>query len=74
MFRDGRFTSGLIAERYRQALPTGAARDELSHRINFLDPPDHPRVRGLVSRAFTPGRVRDLRPWVEREAESLLDA
>lgn len=73
VFRDGHFTSGLIAERYRQALPPGAARDELSHRINFLDPPDHPRVRGLVSRAFTPGRVRDLRPWVEREAESLLD-
>ena len=73
VFRDHHFTSGLIAERYRQALPPGAARDELSHRINFLDPPDHPRVRGLVSRAFTPGRVRDLRPWVEGEAQRLLD-
>lgn len=73
VFRDGRFRSGLIAERYRQALPPGAARDELSHRINFLDPPDHPRVRGLISRAFTPARVRDLRPWVEQKAEDLLD-
>jgi cytochrome P450 len=74
VFRDHHFASGLIAERYRQALPPGAARDELSHRINFLDPPDHPRVRGLVSRAFTPGRVRDLRPWIEAEADRLLDA
>jgi len=73
IFRDHHFASGLIAERYRQALPPGAARDELSHRINFLDPPDHPRVRGLVSRAFTPGRVRDLRPWIEEEAGRLLD-
>lgn len=73
VFRDGRFRSGLIAERYRSVLPPGAARDELAHRINFLDPPDHPRVRGLISRAFTPGRVRDLRPWVEQQADELLD-
>ena len=68
------FTSGLIAERYRAALPPGPAQDELAHRINFLDPPDHPRVRGLVSRVFTPGRVRELRPWIEAECERLLDA
>jgi cytochrome P450 len=73
VFRDGRFQSGLIATRYRESLPPGAARDELSYRINFLDPPDHPRVRGIVSRAFTPARVRDLRPWVEATAEQLLD-
>jgi len=73
VFRDARFQSGLIATRYREALPPGAARDELSYRINFLDPPDHPRVRGIVSRAFTPARVRDLRPWVEATAEDLLD-
>jgi len=66
------FTSGLIAERYRAALPPGPAQDELAHRINFLDPPDHPRVRGLVARVFTPGRVRALRPWIETEADRLL--
>ena len=68
------FTSGLIAERYRAALPPGPAQDELAHRINFLDPSDHPRVRGLVSRVFTPGRIRALRPWIEAECERLLDA
>ena len=71
--RDPSATSGLIGQRYRDALPPGAARDELSHRINFLDPPDHPRVRALVSKAFTPRRVAELRPYVESTASSLLD-
>ncbi len=39
----------------------------------FLDPPDHTRIRGLVSKAFTPGTVSRLRPWVEDLVEGLLD-
>lgn len=66
-------TSGMIGQRYRDVLPPGAARDELSHRINFLDPPDHPRVRSLVSKAFTPRRVTALRPFVEQTTDRLLD-
>ncbi|MBL8777868.1 MAG: cytochrome P450 [Acidimicrobiales bacterium] len=62
-----------IAARYLDGLPEGAARDEMSHRINFLDPPDHPRVRGLVSKAFTPRRVAALGPWMGQAAEALLD-
>jgi cytochrome P450 len=59
--------------RYLDGLPPGAARDEMSHRINFLDPPDHPRVRGIVSKAFTPRRTALLRPWMEETASRLLD-
>jgi cytochrome P450 len=65
--------SGMIALRYLEGLPAGAARDEMSHRINFLDPPDHTRVRSLVSKAFTPRRIGELRPWIEKTAEDLLD-
>lgn len=65
--------SSPIAMRYLDGLPPGAARDEMSHRINFLDPPDHPRVRGIVSRAFTPRRTTQLRPWMEKTAADLID-
>lgn len=73
VFRHRAFASGPIAGRYVESLPPGAARDEMSHRINFLDPPDHTRVRGLVSKAFTPRRVADLGPWMAATAARLLD-
>jgi cytochrome P450 len=40
----------------------------------FLDPPDHTRLRRLVSAAFTPRRVEALRPRIEQIAGELLDA
>ena len=39
-----------------------------------LDPPDHTRLRALVSRAFTPKSVAALQPRVEQIAEDLLHA
>ncbi|GHF29140.1 cytochrome P450 [Streptomyces mashuensis] len=39
-----------------------------------MDPPDHTRVRRLVVRAFTPGRVEKLRGPVRAIADGLLDA
>src|SRR5690606_39238153 len=38
-----------------------------------LDPPRHTVLRALVSRAFTPRRVQELRPRIEDIARSLLD-
>jgi cytochrome P450 len=39
-----------------------------------MEPPDHPRVRGLVSKAFTPRMVQSLRPDIRRLMDGLVDA
>jgi cytochrome P450 len=39
----------------------------------FLDPPDHTRLRGLVSRAFTPKRAEQLRPRAQQIVDQVLD-
>jgi hypothetical protein len=44
-----------------------------SRPMLFMNPPDHTRVRGLVSRAFTPRRVERLRDEVTAMADGLLD-
>ncbi|MCE7002323.1 cytochrome P450 [Kibdelosporangium philippinense] len=53
----------------------GLASDEfvLTRHILFADPPDHTRMRRLMSQAFTRGRVERLRPWVQEFTDSLLD-
>ena len=46
---------------------------EFSRHMLNVDPPDHTRLRRLVSRAFTPPRVAALEPAVRAIADSLLD-
>ena len=45
----------------------------LSMHLLNADPPDHTRLRRLVSKGFTPRRVAGLRPRVEAITASLLD-
>jgi cytochrome P450 len=57
--------AGVVAE----GLPGPAfARHMLS-----VDPPDHTRLRRLVSGAFSPRRIQDLRPRVQTIVDDLLD-
>ncbi|MBZ4018040.1 cytochrome P450 family protein [Streptomyces purpurogeneiscleroticus] len=46
----------------------------LDSNLLNMDPPDHTRVRRLVAKAFTPGRVDKLRAPVAKVAHDLLDA
>ncbi len=39
----------------------------------FLDPPDHTRIRSLVSRAFTPRYLQRLRPQIVERVDDLVD-
>jgi cytochrome P450 len=41
--------------------------------VTFVDPPDHTRLRRLVSRAFTPRAVERLRPYIQGVADDLLE-
>ncbi|MFJ2233500.1 cytochrome P450 [Streptomyces sp. NPDC087859] len=43
------------------------------HGMLDLEPPDHTRIRRLVSKAFTPRTVEQLKPYVSRLAGELVD-
>ncbi len=50
------------------------ARERGAHSILNIDPPDHTRLRRLVSKAFTPKMVQNLRPRIEALVGEALDA
>ncbi len=58
---------------YRQHMV--AAREQRRQPLSmlFLDPPDHTRQRSLVSRAFTPRRVEQLRASIRTLADDAVD-
>jgi hypothetical protein len=76
ILRDRRFSSSPTHQRGYQppALPEGGPRAELPPAdLLTLDPPDHTRIRRLVSSAFTPKAIADLEPWIRDSCQRLLD-
>jgi cytochrome P450 len=56
-------------------LPAGMERPgDMPPSILGVDPPEHTRLRGLVSQAFTPRMIRRLEPRLHEIAHELLDA
>lgn len=78
-FRDPRFSSDRITPFIEQRLSdqpeTALARtfNILADWLVFKDPPDHGRLRKLVSRAFTPRAVQKMQARIEVIAGELLD-
>lgn len=64
------FDATIDWERYSSAGKTDA---NVKPTMNALDPPRHTKVRALISRGFTPKRVRDLDPQIRTVARSLVD-
>ena len=55
-----------------EIFPDRVPREDTS--ILNIDPPDHTRLRKLVSSVFTPKRISELRPVIERIVDEYLDA
>lgn len=67
---DGKVETKLLGWLGAASQPSGGA----EVRAFFgLDPPDHTRLRGMVSKAFTPRKMRALAPRIQQIVDELLD-
>ena len=78
VLRDGRFVkdwrNAMTPEQIAQVPPIPEVMKPLSRKMLDTDPPDHERLRALVSKAFTPRLIERMRPRVQAIADELLDA
>ncbi|MDZ7675573.1 MAG: cytochrome P450 [Acidimicrobiales bacterium] len=70
-----RLTKDMVAalEEDPDAVAQGLPGPDFAHHMMNADPPDHTRLRRLVSKSFTPRRVNVLEPWITEVTDGLLD-
>ncbi len=73
--KDSRLSKDIVAalDEDPDVVDPGLPGPALARHMMNLDPPDHTRLRRLVSRAFVPTRIAALEPSIERIADELLD-
>jgi cytochrome P450 len=73
VLRDQRRFSSVQIERPEFSQPDDPFGQGRLKTMLFSDPPDHTRLRRLVSRDFTPKRIRELEPRIREIARTLVD-
>lgn len=68
--RGNRFGKGKITANYAKLNSLTQMRQ---HWVNFLDPPEHTRIRGFINKAFSPKLVDNLKPNIDSIVNYLLD-
>ena len=58
---------------YAEGDPRSLVEAEDQRTLLFMDPPDHTRLRKLVSKGFTPRTVERLRPRIQQLVDGILD-
>ncbi|MEM9062194.1 MAG: cytochrome P450 [Pseudomonadota bacterium] len=78
IFRDRRFGREILHVATREELGWDPIAPHLepfyafeAHSLLEKEPPDHTRLRSLITRAFVPGRIEALRPRIDRLAREL---
>ncbi|MFC8867642.1 cytochrome P450 [Streptomyces sp. NPDC057148] len=56
----------------KTGIPGERSANLMTHLLN-IDPPDHTRLRRLVSKAFTPRRIAEFAPRVQQLTDDLID-
>jgi len=72
VLKEGPFSNALLRQKLLSWLPSRL--EALTHHVLNADPPDHIRLRTLVSQAFTPRSVELLRGRIQSVCDQLLDA
>src|SRR5260370_16568913 len=74
VLRESRFWgSGITPERRRSLFGSGPMFEYASRRMNGYNPPEHTRLRSLVTKGFTARRVEALRPRIQKIADDFLN-
>lgn len=68
------FARDLAAYGFGEGIPDPDINNLVGNHMLNKDGADHRRMRTLVTKAFTPARVREMRPKIQQIADDLIDA
>ncbi|HZC46139.1 MAG TPA: cytochrome P450, partial [Candidatus Acidoferrum sp.] len=75
LLRESRVWGGGVTPEHRRAMfGPGPMLEYASRRMNGYNPPEHTRLRSLVTKAFTARRVEAQRPRIQKLADQLLNS